>query len=188
MRWAALLAAAGAACTNPPPIPGDQIIGSFAFETRLLPTPDGGCPLGGMEEVGDGGLGPSNFTATISVRSSDQMAFLTVDGYDHRGTLVGDQLEVSARALAKLKGACAGDYYLEETIRARLVREDLAQAAGSCEGLDGAVAPASDGGSPDAAQLVMLVCGTLTDSFSTSDGLDGGCSCTLDYAVSGTRQ
>jgi hypothetical protein len=182
MKWcaAALLALAAAwACSTPPQLPGDRVIGSFAFETRPLPSEDGGCPF--ADEPG----GVSSFVGTITSDSSTGAAYLVVGGFRHSGTLEGDQLDVASHTQAKLKGVCSGEAALSERIQARLVPEDLARVAGGCEELDGAVAPPRDGGA-DAGQLVALVCGTLSDEF-TPNG-DGGCACAVLYELAGRRQ
>ena len=188
------LALSASACLTTPeePLPGDVRLGAFAFRAQAV---DAGttCPrVGSVEAAFDGGVG---FSGTLSRRTSDGRAFLTIAGFSRDAGFDGQVLTSTHRAVGSpdFCGTGCRGVEIEETLEVALLSPTQAEAAGGGCPVPGTTA-LPDGGVPPAVGEQGLdavrACGRLVDRIIVSAGAtDCTCtSCDLTQHVEGTRE
>lgn len=153
--------AAWAACTAPPPLPGNAVVGSFAFEAALAEEADDPCALARTDA---GGLGSLLFEGTLTVERATGRAFLArPDAPPHEGTLAGRAFSVGASAWRSFDAGCA---CMEETIRGRIIGEAERLAVGRSCAANADAGDADAAGPPlftDSGSDALLICGELVE-------------------------
>jgi len=165
----ALVAFSLCSCPAPSPVPGDRTIGVFDFEAVLV---EDGC------QFLSGGL-PSTFSATLSLETGSDRAFLTFGAASLEGTLTADRLSVSATSRRTTEEPCDCTFRLTERIEATVAKP------GSC----GADAGEPAALLPDGGLEIRQLCGFLRDEVSELDGSSCTCApCAAVWTLDGTRQ
>jgi len=183
------------ACPQPHPVPGDELLGTFAF-TATVQSQDGGCRLGDFTSPQTQEL---QFLGTVSRCAADSAlplcaaqpgrAFFTYLDSDFDAGFDGQYVEVHPRSVRRTFAECGNDpTRMEERIHFALLSASQQQALGTSFDcgpnlLDGGV-PAPDGGvvAPsfgpngfDAVQACGVMVETVINDAFTGDGGAGTC-------------
>jgi len=176
------------ACTREITPSGDEVIGSFEF---ISEPPSGSCVLSQVPT--DAGLA---FSATFSLDSRTQTAWMSIGGVEREVVLDGGRMTAKFRA-QRVFTDCSCTVELEETLDVIFLSRSQNDALlGRCpEGaLDGGI-PVADGdagirpaGAYEDGYDALRACGELTDELIVPAGCDCGGTCLLKYPVSGLKQ
>lgn len=193
----------------PPPLPGDQPMGTYAMSATGgvrgflgdagAGEPDAGAPTCELVEITADDF---TFDAVLTRDSTSERAWVTLNGYSSEGTFDGQVLTRQTEA-SRVFAACSkcSTRVVETMTVAVLSRSQIEAAGGQCpaHALDGGVAAPDDAGitgprqTPQGYDAVRL-CGELT-TLVVADGLgDGGAcdpmcgGCTVGYQLRGERR
>ena len=186
-RFGWLLALAWA-CNGGPSYPGDQLVGTYHFAATPV---SGSCPY---SDVPSGGF---SFDATLSRDSASGNTWVTINSVTRDAGFNGQTSVSTLTAPRRFVECDGGDTQVTETLSFAVLSQSQFAAAGKqcpARPLDGGV-PAPDdagvllpglrGGAWDA----VRGCGELVDALVPDNPDTNKCiSCTLTYAVDGTRK
>lgn len=180
-------------CDTAVTYPGNEVMGTFAFEAPLLTF---NCQF---PEVPDAGLA---FDAVLSRNRGTNNAFRTINGYSRPATFDGQIFETENAEPRQFTDCAACDTRLIETMRfALLSRSQSSAVAEACPGnpLDGGV-PAENAdagitapGSTSSGFDAVRACGVLLERVEGTQFDGGACdakctSCTWSYRLQGVRR
>ena len=181
------------ACGGDVGIPGDEVIGRFAFTAELLP---GGCSF---EELPQGDR--FDFQGTFSRDTGGGGAWMTVGQVNRDGAWDGQRFDSTASAPRRfeVKGGCS-QYDVEERLQVAVLSQSQdAALGGGCP--EDAHALLADGAVPvDEAQGILppgpvelgydavRACGVITHRVRSTAACATPVDCPLTWRVEGTRR
>lgn len=174
-------------CTVEAPIPGDEVIGSFAFTAIRV---EDGCSFTEAQES-------FVFDGTFSRESGSTRAYFTVNDVSHEGGFDGGEVHATMRVPRQFQACACTTSELEETIRVALVSPSQdARLGGRCPAapFDGGVpAPDTEDGGIRATAAgetgfdALRACGELVDAVIPGEGC--ACApCRMTYRLEGVRR